>query len=93
MISQILGDSSRLALLLTGPGTHSASEVAHALGVPVTAVLPADRRTASLLSDGIGGQRQLGNGPLMRSARAAGQALRNHVTVMSGQPADAGVVR
>ena len=93
MISELLGDRSRLTLLLTGPGTHSAQEVAHALGVPVAAVLPADSRTASLLSDGAGGQRRLGSGPLMRSARTAGLALRDHVTVMSRQPAGAGVVR
>jgi hypothetical protein len=93
MIRQLLGGSSRLTLLLTGPGTHSAREVADALSVPVAAVLPADPRTASLLSDGLGGQRQLGSGPLMRSARTAAQALRDHVMVMDPQPADAGVVR
>jgi hypothetical protein len=93
IISELLGDSSRLTLLLTGPGARSAREVAQALCVPVAAVLPADSRTASLLSDGLGGQRPLGRGPLMRSARAAGQALRDHRTVMSGRPADTGVVR
>jgi len=93
MISELLGDRSRMTLLLTGPGTHSAHEVGHALSVAVAAVLPADSRTASLLSDGLGGQRQLGSGPLMRSARAAGQALRDHATVMSGQLADTGIVR
>jgi hypothetical protein len=93
MISELLGDRSRLTLLLTGPGTRSAREVAHALSVPVAAVLPADPRTASLLSDGLGGQRRLGSGPLMRSARAAGHALRDDGTVMGGRPADAGVGR
>jgi hypothetical protein len=93
MLSELLGDSSRLTLLLTGPGTRSAREVGHALSLPVAAVLPADSRTASLLSDGLGGQRQLGSSPLMRSARAAGRALRDHATVMSGQPAGEGAVR
>jgi hypothetical protein len=93
MMSQLLGGSSRLTLLLTGPGTHSAREVAHALSVPVAAVLPADPRTAILLSDGLGKQRQLGGGPLMRSARTAARALRDHVTLMSRQPADTGVLR
>jgi hypothetical protein len=93
MLSELLGDSSRLTLLLTGPGSRSAREVAHSLCVPVGAVLPADSRTASLLSDGLGGQRPLRSGPLMRSARGAGQALRDHGAVMSGRPADAGVVR
>ena len=92
MLRELLGDTARLRLLLTGPGTRSAREVAHALSVPVAAVLPADSRTASLLSDGLGGQRQLGSGPLMRAARAAGRALRDHAT-MSEQPADGGVVR
>ena len=92
MISELLGDRSRLTLLLTGPGTRSAREVAHALSVPVAAVLPADLRTANLLSDGLGGQRRLGSGALIRSARAAGQALRDHGTVMGGRPADAGQV-
>ncbi|HUC27140.1 MAG TPA: hypothetical protein VMA73_30980 [Streptosporangiaceae bacterium] len=93
MLSELLGGRSRLTLLLTGPGTRSAREVAHALSLPVAAVLPADSRTASLLSDGVGGQRQLGSGPLMRSARAAGRALCDRATVMSGQPADGGLVR
>ena len=93
MISGLLGDKSRLTLLLNGPGTRSAREVAHALSVPVTAVLPADSRTASLLSDGLGGQRQLSSAPLMRSAWAAGQALRGHGPVMGGEPADTGPAR
>jgi hypothetical protein len=92
MISQLLGDSSRLTLLLIGPGPYTAHEIAHALGVPVAAVLSADSRTARLLSDGSRGQRQFGDGPLMRSARAAGQALRDHVTQMSRQHAEPDVV-
>ncbi len=93
MLSQLAGGTTRLALLLTGPGTHPAREVAHALGLPVAAVLPDDPRTAALLSDGAGGQRQLTGGALIRSARAAGQALRSHVAVMSRQPASAGAAR
>jgi hypothetical protein len=93
MISRLLSDSSRLTLLLIGPGPYTAREVGHALRVPVAAVLSADSRTARLLSDGTGGQRQFGDGSLMRSARAAGQALRDHVTVMSRQHAEPDVVR
>ncbi len=74
-----LGVSSRLALLLTGPGTRSAREVAQAVGVPVAAALPDDARSAALLSDGLGGERNLSSRALLRSARAAGQALRDHV--------------
>jgi hypothetical protein len=93
MISRLLAGHSRLVLLVTGPGTHPAREVAQALGVPVAAVLPADPRTASLLSDGLGGQRQLASGPLLRSAAAAGQALRRPAVAVSGQPAEAGAAR
>jgi hypothetical protein len=92
MLSQI-GNSSRLALLLTGPGTHSAREVAQALGVPVAAALPDDARSAALLSDGIGGQRNLTSGALVRSARTAGQALRDHVADLTQRSATASVLR
>ncbi len=92
MVTQLVG-STRVALLLTGPGTHSARDVAHALGVPVAAALPDDRRAAALLSDGTGARRYLSSGPLLRSATAAGRALRDHVAVMTPQPADAGAAR
>ncbi len=80
-------------LALTGPGTHSPREIAHSLGVPVAAVLPDDARSAALLSDGIGGQRTLTSGALLRSARAAGKALRDHLAVMTQDAATAGLVR
>jgi hypothetical protein len=79
ILTQLAGGSSRLALLVTGPGTHSAREVAHALRLPLAAVLPDDARGAALLSDGIGAQRTLASGGLLRSASAAGQALREHM--------------
>ena len=88
-----LGVSSRLALLLTGPGTHSAREVAQALGIPVAAALPDDARSAAMLSDGVGGERSLSSGSLLRSARAAGQALRDHVTDATRQSAREGALR
>jgi hypothetical protein len=88
-----LGVSSRLALLLTGPGTHSAREVAQALGVPVAAALPDDARSAAMLSDGVGGERSLSSGSLLRSARAAGQALRDHVADTTRQSAREGALR
>jgi hypothetical protein len=91
MVTRLTG-SSRVALLLTGPGTHSAREVAHALGVPVAAVLPDDSRAAALLSDGAGSQRYLSSGALLRSARSAGRALRDHVEVMTPEPTGAGAV-
>ena len=93
LLRELLGGSTRLALLLTGPGTHSAREVADALGLPVVAALPDDPRTAALLSDGAGSERQLARGHLLRSARTAGQALRDHVAVPTHDPARAGAVR
>jgi hypothetical protein len=92
ILRQLDGGTLRLALVLTGPGTYSAHEVGHALGVPVAAVLPDDVRSAALLSDGVGGQRTLSSGTLLRSARAAGKALRDHVALMTRQ-APASVVR
>jgi hypothetical protein len=93
ILTQLLGDKSRLALLLTGPGTHSAREVAQALGVPVAAALPADARSAALLSDGLGGRRSLTSGALLGSASAAGKGLREHVIVTTRQPTSAGGIR
>lgn len=78
MLASLLGDPARLALLLTGPGSYSRQEITQALGLPVTAVLPDDPRTAALLSDGQGRRRGLLATPLLRSAGPAGQALRTH---------------
>ena len=93
ILTQLAGGSSRLALLVTGPGAHSAREVAQALRLPLAAVLPDDARSAALLSDGIGARRSLTSGALLRSASAAGQALREHVAVMTHPTATAGAVR
>ncbi len=87
-----IGSRSRLVLLLTGPGTHSAREVAQALGVPVVAALPDDAKSATLLSDGVGGPRNLTSGALLRSARTAGQALRDHLADRAQRPANASVL-
>jgi len=93
MLRHLAGGSDRLALLLTGPGTHSVREVAHALGLPVAAVLPDDARSAALLSDGLGTHRQLMSGALLRAAAVAGRALRDHNAVVARQVAEAGVAR
>jgi hypothetical protein len=76
MLSQLLGEAGRLALLLVGEGTHSPREVARALGVPVAATLPLDARAAAVLSDGIGSRRGLQARPLIRAAGPAVRALR-----------------
>jgi hypothetical protein len=90
MLTQLLDCRDRLVLVLTGPGTHTARDVAQALQVPVAAMLPNDARAAALLSDGIGAHRHLSSAPLMRSARAAGAALRRHssaIPLQDTQPA------
>jgi hypothetical protein len=89
----VAGGSPGIVLLLTGPGAHSRRDVARALGVPVAAVLPDDARSAALLSDGIGGQRALASGSLLRSARAAGKALREHVALAAPPAPAAGALR
>jgi hypothetical protein len=78
ILTQLLDGKQRLVVVLTGPGTHAARDVAQALQVPVIAALPADARTAALLSDGIGSRSRIRTAPLTRSARAAGAALRRH---------------
>jgi len=93
ILRQLTGGNDRLALLLTGPGTHSVRDVAHALGLPVAAVLPDDTRSAALLSDGLGTHRQLMSGALLRAAAVAGRALREHNTVVARQLAEASAAR
>lgn len=70
-------DAGRIVLLITGPGTHPVRDVSRALATPVAAVLPADPRAATLLSDGIGRQRHVSASSLLRSARSASQALQS----------------
>lgn len=78
ILTQLLDGTDRLVLMLTGPGTHTARDVAQALQVPVAAVLPEDVRAAALLSDGIGARSRIRTAPLIHSARVAGAALRRH---------------
>ncbi len=77
MLAQLLGGTTRLGLLVTGPGTHSVREVAEALGLRVAASLPDDPKTAVVLSDGLRPRRRFASGSLLRSASAAGKALRS----------------
>jgi len=78
MLGQILGGTGRVVLILTGPGTYPAREIAGALGAEVAAVLPDDARSAAALSDGARRPRRLGSADLMKAATGAGQALRKH---------------
>lgn len=80
MLTKLPGRTPRLALLLTGAGSHSASEIADVLGLPVLASLPDDQKTAAVLSGGTGRRDKLGSAPLIRRARCAGLALRQPAT-------------
>lgn len=81
ILTQLLGGTDRLVLMLTGPGTHTTHDVAQALQMPVAAALPEDVRAAALLSDGIGARSRIRTAPLVRSAGVAGAALRRHADV------------
>jgi hypothetical protein len=76
MLTQMLGGSGRVTLLLIGEGTYPSREVSRALGVPVAGSLPYDAKAASVLSDGVGSRRGLQARPLIRAAGPAGRALR-----------------
>jgi hypothetical protein len=78
ILGRLLGGTDRVVVLLTGPGPHSASEIESALGVTVSARLPADARTAAALSDGATWRRQLVGGRLIGAADKAGQTIRAH---------------
>jgi len=84
MLADMLGGTDRLALMIVGEGAHPAREVGQALGLPVAAALPDDKKTASVLSDGAGSRRGLPARPLVRAAAGAGRALRDRLS--AGQP-------
>jgi hypothetical protein len=86
LLTDILGGAGRLVVLLIGEGTHSAGEIAKALGVPVAASLPQDEKTARVLSDGEGRRRSLAARPLVRSGGVAGRALRDAALAARQRP-------
>jgi hypothetical protein len=90
MLAQLSGGTARLVVLITGEGTHPAREISATLGLPVAAVLPADPRSASVLSDGASHRRSLAASPLLTAANAAGRALRKHAAGLGAVQADAG---
>ncbi len=75
MLTALVG-RDRVVLLLVGEGSASQREVAKTLGLPVAGILPADPRTAALLSDGVGQRRRLEERPLIRAAKTAGRGIR-----------------
>ncbi len=87
MLGQLLGGVRRVTLLVIGEGTHAPRDIAKALGVPVIAALPDDRKTARVLSDGAGSRRTLQARPLLRAAAVAGRALRDTVMATAPDPA------
>jgi hypothetical protein len=76
MLAQLAGRSPAVAALLVGDGSYPAREVSRALGLPVAGVLPSDKKTAAVLSDGAGSRRGLPSRPLLRAAVIAGRRLR-----------------
>src|SRR5258708_37669948 len=72
MLTQMLGGSGRLALLLIGEGTYSAREVGKAPGVPVAGSLPHDVKAAGGLSHGTGSPPALRRPPRVPAPRPPG---------------------
>jgi len=66
-----LGDLARVSLLVVDqPGPYEAAAIARELSIPLLGELPADRRTAEMLSDGAGaGLLDARRSKLIKSAR------------------------
>ena len=90
MVSAVAGGTGRLRLLLVGERGSGAREVGRTSGIPVLGSLPADARTAALLSDGQGHRSGLHRSPLIRAAQVAGQAM-IELAASTGAPGRAGV--
>ena len=75
MLTSLMGPG-RVVLLTVGDGAASSRELAKTLGVPVAGHLPADPKTAAVLSDGLGSRRRLTERPLIRAAAAVGRGIR-----------------
>jgi hypothetical protein len=75
MLTNLMGPG-RVVLLTVGDGVTSSRELAKTLGVPVAGHLPADPKTAGVLSDGLGSRRRLSERPLIRAAAAVGRGIR-----------------
>jgi hypothetical protein len=76
MLTQLAGRQPPLSIVLVGEGSYAPREVSRALGLRVAGVMPHDRKTASVLSDGTGSRRAVSTRPLIRAASAAGRRLR-----------------
>jgi hypothetical protein len=85
MLTNLMGPG-RVVLVTVGDGATSGRELAKTLGVPVAGHLPADPKTAGVLSDGIGGRRRLSERPLIRAAAAVGRGIRAAAESAGAQP-------
>jgi hypothetical protein len=85
MLANLMGPG-RVVVLLVGDGAATDRELAKTLGVPVAGHLPADAKTAGVLSDGIGSRRRLDERPLIRAAAAAGRGIRAAVESAGARP-------
>lgn len=87
-LSDGLADN-HVSLLVTGQGPVGPNEIARALGVPLLATLPDDRKVAQVLSDGAGARRGIDSSPLLRAAAAAARVLTKTGRPTPGTPGEA----
>ena len=92
MLTGLVG-RDRVVALLAGSGGASDREAAKALGVQVAGHLADDAKTAAVLSDGAGSRSRLQARPLLRSAAAAGKALREAAAAAGPLPGEGDVFR
>jgi hypothetical protein len=76
MLMQLKGSlAGHVGLLVTGPGPLPPKELSRALEVPLLGVLPEDRKSALILSDGAGARRGIDTSQLLRASGAAARTL------------------
>ncbi|WP_299960141.1 hypothetical protein [uncultured Modestobacter sp.] len=88
-LRQELGDLAAVSALVVGAGPYSAGEVAKALDLPLAGVLPEDRGTAAVLSDGA----RLSTKAMQRSAlMRAATSLAGRLAASTERSSEAAVV-
>lgn len=78
--------TGHVGLLITGPGPVAPKELSRALGVPLLGILPDDRKTALILSDGIGTRRGIDSSQLLRASGAVARTLAGVCLPLSSSP-------
>jgi hypothetical protein len=87
MLTHVKGSlSGHVGLLVTGLGPLVPRELSRALGVPLLGVLPEDRKTALILSDGRGARRGIDTSHLLRASGAVAQTLTRICQPAPGAP-------